>query len=248
MQPFYYVYLKTSYNHHHMKKFLFSTALLFSAGPLFAQADPVGDFNKHVLANWNGNYYRVSQYRVKGTPFLFGQSFPGTIDFKDGKTVKGINVLYDLHTQASGIDLKNWELFEAEQGVKKFTVDLPQHLGGKRLVFINADAYHKDYKGYYNLLADGDKAALLKAYKIKMLPDPTNHMVKDIRVFEQYFEYYIFDKATKQLHKVKLKEKDILNGLPSSDLAIGYIRAHNLDLTNENDAAQFISSFNANFK
>src|SRR5687767_10259653 len=107
----------TSFKKPHMKKFLLLTAL-FATANLYAQSiDPVGDFNKHTIANWNGNYHRISQYRVKGTPYLFGQSFWGTIDYKGGKTVKGIKVLYDLHTQASGIDLKNNEIFEAEQGV-----------------------------------------------------------------------------------------------------------------------------------
>ncbi|MEY4661251.1 MAG: hypothetical protein RLZZ42_1203, partial [Bacteroidota bacterium] len=46
---------------------------------------------------------------------------------------------------------------------------------------------------------------------------PTNMYSKDIRIFEQYNEYYIFLKKTSELVKVRLKEKDIiatLTGFP----------------------------------
>mgnify|MGYP003575535460 FL=1 len=231
-----------------MKKLLLLSALSLPMLQLFAQSDAVGDFNRHVLANWNGNYHRISQYRVQGTPYLFGQSFAGTIDYKGGKTIKGINVLYDLYTQAAGIDMKNNEIFEAEQGVEKFTIDLTDKYGGKKLVFVNADQFGGDYKGYYNLLADGDKVALLKAFKLKLLPDQTNQMAKDIRVAEQYSEYFLYDKATRQLHKVKLKEKDLLKELNNNSLAKDFIKARNLDVSKEDDSIAFITSYNKNFK
>ena len=249
MCSLFYIYLRTSYNFQHMKKFIFSFTVFLLSTSLLAQSDPLGDFNRHVLANWSGNYHRISQYRVKGTPFLYGESFPGTIDYKGGKTIKGINVLYDLYTQASGIDLqKNYEIFEAEEGVEKFTVQLSEKYGAKTLVFVNANQYTNDYKGYYNLLADGEKVALLKAFKLKLLPDQTNQMARDIRVAEQYFEYYVFNKSTKQLQKVKLKEKDLLKELNAPVLAKGYIKTHNLDISKEDDSIKFITGFNKNFQ
>lgn len=232
-----------------MKKLFLSTSLLLSVFGLFAQSDPLGDFNRHVLANWNGNYHRISQYRVKGTPFLYGESFAGTIDYKGGRTIKGINILYDLFTQTTGIDLRNnSEIFAAEQGVERFTVDLTEKYGGKTLVFVNADQFTKDYKGYYNLLADGEKIALLKAFKLKLDPDPTNQMVKDVRVAEQYSEYFIYNKATRSLHKVKLKERDILKELDASADAKSFIKAQKLDMSDEGHSIQFITAYNKNFQ
>lgn len=232
-----------------MKKLFLASSFLLFAFVVFAQSDPLGDFNRHVLANWNGNYHRISQYRVKGTPFLYGESFPGTIDYKGGKTVKGINILYDLFTQTTGIDLRNnSEIFAAEQGVERFTVNLTDKHGGKTLVFVNADGFTKDYKGYYNLLADGEKVALLKAFKLKLDPDPTNQMAKDIRVAEQYSEYFIYNKATREMQKVKLKEKDFLKELNASGEAKGFIKAKNLNIAEEAHSIQFITAYNKNFQ
>jgi hypothetical protein len=68
-------------------------------------------------------------------------------------------------------------------------------------------------KGYLNLLSDGPKLAFLRQYKSRLVPDPTNMYSKDIRIFEQYYEYYIYIKKTGELIKVRLKEKDIVAAL-----------------------------------
>ena len=46
----------------------------FSALMVNAQPDPIGNFNKHVIEKWTHEYIRVSQYRVKGSPYLLGDS------------------------------------------------------------------------------------------------------------------------------------------------------------------------------
>lgn len=221
---------------------------MFSASPSFAQVDPVGAFNRHIAANWKGEYVRVGNYQVKGSPYLLGESFWGTIDYKDGKTVKGIKVIYDLLNQVAGIDLrKNNEIFEAEQGIEKFTIDLTENYGGNTLVFVNSQVYGLD-KGYVNLLVDGERVALLKDYKVKIVSDPTNLMDKNIKVFDQYFEYYILDKATRRLEKIKLKEKEILSSVKADDASKAFIASNNLDIKKEKDLIKFITGYNNNFK
>lgn len=232
-----------------MKKFIFPLIFVFTISNSFAQVDPVGAFNKHILANWSGNYYQVSQYKVKGTPYFLGESFWGTIDYKGGKTITGIKVLYDLYNQVAGVDLKNNEIFEAEQGVEQFTIELPEMHGGKNLVFRNADTYGiTSYKGYFNVLEDGQNLALLKAYKIQLMADTRHSMDKDVRVFNQYFDYYIFDKKTKQLHKIKLKQKDPVKQLDGQQQLATYAKNNNLTVNREEDLAMLVRMANSDLK
>src|SRR5688572_8918327 len=75
-----------------------------------SQPDPVADFNKQIVQNWIGEYVRIGQYRVKGSPYLLGESFPGSITYKGGKSVTDKNILYDLYHQKAGVDV-NHQIF-----------------------------------------------------------------------------------------------------------------------------------------
>ena len=228
-----------------MKKQILPFLILLFSSTVFAQVDPVGDFNRHSIANWKGEYIRISQYRVKGTPYYLGESFPGTISYKDGKTVPGVKVLYDLYSQKAGIDLKSNEMFEEESGVKQFTLDLPERFGGKKMLFVNADAYDSNaYKGYFNVLEDGANLALLKAYKIQLVTDPTQNLVKDVRAFDQYFTYYLYNKKTKALQKIKLKEKDLMKEMNNEEKVKAFSKDHEVDFSKEADVIKVLKYYN----
>jgi len=67
-----------------MYRLLFSL-LMLSFTFVNAQTDAIGDFNKHVIEKWTEDYIRVSQYRVKGSPYLLGESFDGELTMKTGQ-------------------------------------------------------------------------------------------------------------------------------------------------------------------
>jgi hypothetical protein len=229
-----------------MKEYCFVLFLVMLFNQSFAQPDPVGAFNRHIAANWTGEYVRISQYRVKGTPYLLGESFPGAITYKGGKTADNNKILYNLYNQKAGIDLKN-DIYESGEEVEQFTLHLPEKFGGQTLLFKNANLYgDAKVNGYLNVLEEGNKIAFLKAYKIKLSPDPTNTLVKDVKVFEQYYEYYLYNKISKELHKVKLKEKDIRKELGNEELVKSYTASQAADLSKEADIIKLVKYFNNN--
>src|SRR5687768_8526194 len=155
-----------------MRKYCFIAFLALSINNTNAQVDPVGAFNRHIASNWAGEYVRISQYRVKGTPYLLGESFPGAITYKGGKTANN-KILYDLYSQKAGIDMQN-QIYESGEMVEEFTIQLPEKFGGQKLLFKNANLYgDAKINGYLNVLEDGSKLVFLKAFKIKLSPDPT---------------------------------------------------------------------------
>lgn len=212
----------------------------------FAQVDPVGDFNKHIAENWKSEYIRIGQFRVKGSPYLLGESFDGTITYKGGKVVSDKKVLYDLYNQKAGIEV-NKEVFEADAPIESFFITLPEKFGGKKLSFKNSYLYgSSDVKGYLNVLEDGEKLSFFKVYKTRLIPDASNYIIKDLKVFEQYFDYYIYNKSTKTLSAVKLRKKDIAKELNDEEFLKSYIKNNNADLSNEVIVTNLIRSYNSN--
>ena len=198
-----------------MKQF-FTLFAVFGTLMVNAQPDPIGNFNKHVIEKWTHDYIRVSQYRVKGSPYLLGDSFSGDITMKSGVVTVDKKILYDIYDQKVGFDLD--KKFVAPDGeVSGFFIQLSENFGGEKLSFINAANLPKvNLKGYLNLIVDGSKFAFLRQYRIRLVADPAEMYSKDIKLFEQYYDYYIYNRATAELNKIKLKDKDVLEALGNS--------------------------------
>lgn len=226
-------------------KGLFTLTLILVFQQTFAQHDPLGAFNKHVVEKWAGDYIRVGPYQVKGSPYLLGASFPGIVSYRGGSIISDCKVFYDLYYQKAGLDVKN-DFFEASEPIDSFSILLPESFGGQKLNFHNNIFFGEESpSGYFNILCDGEKASFLKLYKSKLAPDPTNTLAKEMKIFEQYFEYYIYDKVQKKLHKIKLKKKQLMEVFKNNQNLIKYIAMNNLDLSNEKEVSLCINYYNS---
>jgi len=217
--------------------------LAFIFNESLAQTNTVGEFNKFIAQNWAGDYIRIGQYKVKGSPYLLGESFPGTLTFKGGAK-SDTKILYDLYNQKVGADVKN-NILQSDQAVEEFSISLPAKFGGTSLSFKSTDLYgNSSLKNYFNVLEDGAKFSLLKLFKIKLASDPTNMLDKEIKLFEQYYEYYLYNKATKGLNKIRLREKDIAKQLGDESFVKGFTGNEAFDISNEGDVIKLIQGFN----
>jgi hypothetical protein len=231
----------------HMKTRYLLIGLLFLFSKTFAQVDPLGAYNRYVVENWSGEYVRIGPYQVKGSPYFFGESLPGNITYKGGKKAADTKILYDVYNQKVGVAQNN-EIFEATEAVEEFIISLPAKYGSGKLLFRNSYVYGEaGMKSYLNVLDDGDKISFLKQFKIKLLPDPTNTMAKERKVFDQYSEYYIYSKASKELSKVKLKEKDIMKILGNGEQVKNYLSKNEVDFSKEEEVISLINKYNNNF-
>lgn len=230
-----------------MKKYYFTVLVAFYSYVVFAQVDPVANFNRHIAANWSGQYVRVSQYQVRGSLYFLGEFFPGMIVYKNGKKISDAKIAFDVYNQKVGIE-SNGGVFEADELVDSFLISLPEKFGGQKLLFKNSTGFGQEKLNvFFNVLADGEKASFLKLYKSKLSPDPTNTMDPQRKVFEQYYEYYIYIMG-KGLQKIKLKEKDVIKALGDEQRFSEYIAGKNLDLSTELGLSQFITQYNSNFQ
>ena len=230
-----------------MKKNMLLTLAVFAATSTFAQVDPVGNFNKHVVEQWTGDYVRIGQWKVKGSPYFLGEPFPGILNYTDGKSAKSDKILYDLHNQKVGFKQGN-DALESLNSVESFSISLPDRYGNKNLVFRNSAAFGDNSNTYYNVLEDGAKLVFLKQYKTKLVPDSRNMLDKDAKMFEQVYDYFIYNKGTKTLHKIKLREKDLLKELEAEPAAKDYVTKSVASLSTEHDFITVINTVNTQFK
>lgn len=224
------------------KNWLFALVILITS-PALAQSDPVGNFNKHIVEQWKGDYIRVGNYKVKGSPYFLGEPFPGTLTYTDGKSVKSQQVLFDLHNQKVGFKLGD-DALEAVNAVESFSITLPDKYDNKNMIFKSGAAYGDKPNVYYNILEDGSKFSFLKLYKTRLVADSRNTLDRDAKMFEQFFDYYIYNKGTKTLQKIKLREKDLLKEFENDPAAKEHIAKNAVSLTTENDFITVINNVN----
>lgn len=227
-----------------MIRFLLFTFLIFIISSAVAQVDPVGNFNRHIMSTWAGDYIRISQYQVKGSPYLLGESFPGSIYYQDGKMISDKKIFFNLYDGKVGLDMNN-QFFEADVPVTKFSLQLPEKYGRSTLEFVHTTLLGQtDIKEYANLLCDGGRVAFLKLFKIRLAPDPTNLLAKEKKVFEQYYEYLLFDKQTKEIKKIKLKEKDIMKELHNDAEAKKFATDNKINFSRESEVIMLLNHYN----
>ena len=228
-----------------MKSLVCILLFFFSLNAVNSQTDAIGDFNKHVIEKWSEDFIRISQYKVKGSPYLLGESFDGSLTVKSGVVAANQKILYDLYNQKVGVEI-NKELVKPDGDVLSFYIQLPEKFGGEKLDFINAaNLKNVTLKGYLNTLETGSKLILLRQYKTRVIADPANMYSKDFRIFEQYYDYYIYNVVTSSLEKIRLKQKDVVSalaGLPTSIINT----ADNYDLNSLATIRDFIKKVNGN--
>jgi len=230
-----------------MKKVTFLLFGMIYLKASIAQIDPIVSYNRYVVENWAGQYIRIGPYMVKGSPFFFGESLSGSLLYKGGRKMTEAKILYDVYNQKAGID-KNNDIFESEEPLEEFVVSVPEKYGKGKLLFRNSYVYGKpEMKTFFNVLEDGDKLVFLKQFKSKLMPDPVNSMDKDRKIFEQYNEFYMYSKATKELHKVKLREKDIMKEIGNDTQVKTYLSSKEVDFSKENEVISLLNKFNNNF-
>ncbi len=222
--------------------FFFSIFLSYKG---FSQSNPLGVFNQYIAEYWSGEYQRIGQYRVKGTPYLFGESFEGKLIFEGGNVTLRDKVLYNLYTQIAGPDIKG-EILETTRQLDEFTMTLPEKFGGETLLFKHSRLFKEaDMKVYFNVVSEGSKTTFLKIYRIRLTADPSNMYDKENKVFEQYFDYYLYTPGSPgTLTKIKLRKKDFSKALSNIPGAQDRIEDSRIDFSSEKEVAILIADIN----
>ncbi len=226
------------------KKINWLFVLFFISHSVFAQFDIIGEYNKTLMQNWSGTYTRVGQYKVKGSFYFLGKALAGSVKYRGVDVRQNGGILYDLYKQEVGFN-HGGELLLMDSLIEDFTVTLSDKFAGLTMAFKNAIFYGTNNKGYFEVLEDGTNLGFFKKYEIRVAPDPGNMYDKEARIFEQYYEYYVFNYKSKTLEKVKLRSKDFSKALGSLNLKeANTVNINSYNFSKESEAKSFIKKIN----
>ena len=88
-------------------------------------------------------------------------------------------------------------------------------------------------KGFYNVISESGKYVFIKEFKLKLVPDPANTLAKDYKMFEQYYEYFLYDTSSRNMKKIKLNKKSILSFFENNSVVESEITNSKIDLSTE---------------
>lgn len=142
----------------------FSLASLCAFAQQLSYSDAAQAYNRLLIEKNNGIYIRIGNYKVVGTPYLFGEKNKGDL-FAKGET--GYNILINYNTYNQEVEFYSSNLtkplIKEPQQVDSFI--LKQNAGSvieENLKFISGEVLGIDDDSFYQLMYAGPKFNLYK--------------------------------------------------------------------------------------
>lgn len=167
-----------------------------------AYTDPAQAYVRMLLDKSENAYVVIGNFKVKGTPYLFGERYNGKVYAKEG-TVDNVFVSYNTYNQT----LEVFTTKEQEAGIEKsvesidsFRYSPPNY---ENLFFVNGAYLGAKEKAFFQRVAGGSTVQLYKRYKSDLGIVSTNYIQSELRQFNLAYDYFYYDLAKKQLKKLR---------------------------------------------
>ena len=76
---------------------------------------------------------------------------------------------------------------------------------------------------------------------MKLVPDPANTLAKDYKMFEQYYEYFLYDTSSRNMKKIKLNKKSILSFFENKSVVESEINNSKIDVSTESGVSLLLN-------
>ncbi len=220
-----------------MKSYLFSLSVFFfgSMQLLNAQSnlEPALAYNLLDLQN-SGSYIVIGNFKVKGTPYLFGGKKKGDI-YANKEFGSDVVLSYNTYNQDIEFDMNgNKGLTKNVGEVDSFVLKPDGSNYLTDLFFINAALTGSEEKCFFQVLSEGSKYNLYKKYSSRLEILSTNYVQSELRQFALMSEYYYLDKTTGKVKKLKQSKKAIVNEFKSTNDITSAISNFNIGVDTEN--------------
>ncbi len=210
-------------------------------------SDAAQAYNRLIIEKNNGSYMRINNYKVTGTPYLYGEKNKGDL-FAKGETAHNIFLSYNTYNQEVEFYLlanQSKSLVKEANQIDSFILKLNASSGiNEDLKFVSGEVLGSKDKSFYQLMYKGQKFDLYKKYKSTLGIVTTNYIQSELRQFDLAYEYFYLNVDTKELKKLKptnasiikefkaVKDKDVAellgkdNITASPDIVLMQIFAH----------------------
>ncbi|HEY6502470.1 MAG TPA: hypothetical protein VIZ28_00725 [Chitinophagaceae bacterium] len=173
--------------------------------------DPAQAYNRLLIEKGSGTYRQVSNYKVTGTSFLFGEQNKGNI-YAPNEAASDIPLTYDTYTQhvdfypsGSGMALTKEPGSLDSFIIKKNTEAMLEN----DIKFVYGSILGSKDKAYFQVIAKGKKVNLYKKYTAELGIVTTNIVQSELRQFNINVDYYYTDSTNKGIKKLKINTKSI---------------------------------------
>jgi len=154
----------------------------------------------------DGTYIMIGQFKVIGSPFLFGQRHNADL-FTPKEKAMGININYNTYNQEIeffSTSNPTQPLVKEIGEVDSFSLrkDTTMRLFND-IRFIYGPLVGSSEKSYFQVLQTGETFSLYKRYKSELGYPSTNYGQSDLRQFDLIAEYFYYDRKQVKFKKIK---------------------------------------------
>ena len=200
--------------------FLFVIINISVYGQQMAYMDPAQAYNRLLIEKSGDSYMRIKNYKVIGSPYLFGQKIKGDL-FAKGETASNIDLSYNTYNNEVEFFSKtnsNQPLIKEVQQVDSFTIYKNPSAGvNENLHFINGSFIYDDGKSFYQVIQKGKHYDLYKKYSGQLAVVSTNYIQSELRQFDLNYGYYYLDHKGKKLKKLKVSNAGMKKEFPGDN-------------------------------
>src|SRR5690606_4454233 len=181
-------------------------------GQQMAYVDPAQAYNRLLIEKSDDSYMRIKNYKVIGSPYLFGQKIKGDL-FAKAETATNIELSYNTYNNEVEFYSKSnssQPLIKEVQQVDSFTIyKYPAAGVNENLYFINGRFLYDDGKSFYQVIYKGQHYDLYKKYSGELAVVSTNYIQSELRQFDLGYNYYYLDHKNKKLNKLKVSNSGL---------------------------------------
>lgn len=209
--------------------------------------DPAQAYNRLLIEKGAGEYRQISNYKVTGTSFLFGEKNKGNV-YAPNEGGENIPLTYDTYTQA--VDFypsgSSKALTKEPGTLDSFVIKKnAEAMLENDITFIYGSTLGSKDKAYYQVVARGGKVSLYKKYTAQLGLVTTNIVQAELRQFDINVDYYYADSTGKGLKKLKISPKNLVKefGSIKKDLS-SIINEDDLTANRDNELKRLVIEIN----
>lgn len=213
-------------------------------------SDPAAAYLKVMLEKGGeGTYQQIGSFKVIGTSYLFGDKLIGNV-YAGKEKSENVSLGYNMYKQE--LDLytnpaANAKISRPAASIDSFVVFKSQsEFLTEDLLFYSSSLLQSDLKAcFLQVVCKGKRYTLFKAYSAVFDYVSTNYIQSDLRQFSIEYNYYYLDMATRQLKKLKLSRKKMMDEFKSVKDIGPYYNNETFDLNPEQSLKTIFNVLNA---
>jgi hypothetical protein len=179
-----------------------------------AWTDPALQHNRLLQEKLGDGYLiQVGNFRVKGTPFLYGEKLKGNV-FSEKEKAWNIYISFNTNTQ----ELEFYSTSNPDKPLVKEPGSLdsfiiqstPDLMISENLKFVYGPLIGSNDKNYYQEICGDGGFVFYKRYRSEVVIVSDNYAQQDLREFELEYEYFYYNKNNGKLKKLKKNPEAIV--------------------------------------